>query len=284
MSWEDLRSWDSIRPLVYFLAEDFIPAAMAFGRDVLDFSAGLGDLSRYLLESGAASVTATTPDASPPEGTEGVSWLTGVAAGNIAEHVHGASFDLIAARMVFQFPTWEGDRADPDTMAEEFGRLLRPGGRLVLAFHQFEAFESLAPGKGLESIDRMLDEATGRLADLARVVRFLGLPPREGPSGETGFGLKVPMLVTTLQSRGYSIEVADHPEPFTFPLGIEHMSESELESLGARVMEIKRRHLADLPIDPYQRPEVVRRMLDEIGELMDFVTWPIVRIVARLAE
>lgn len=55
-----------MRPLVYYLREDFIPPAMAAGRDVLDCSAGLGDLSRYLAESGASSVIATMPEARTP--------------------------------------------------------------------------------------------------------------------------------------------------------------------------------------------------------------------------
>jgi len=49
-----------------------------------------------------------------------VEWLTGVAAGNVVESLDGRTFDLVVARMVFQFPTWEGDRADPDTMSAEF--------------------------------------------------------------------------------------------------------------------------------------------------------------------
>lgn len=102
--------------------------------------------------------------------------------------------------------------------------------------------------------------------------------------GETGFGLKVPMLVTTLQTHGFDIETADHPEPFTFPLGMREEDEKEIVGLGDRVMELKARYLADPDESPYDRPQSVRRMLAELSEIMDFVAWPIVRVVARLRD
>ena len=282
MSWEDQRSWHLIRPLVYYLREDFIPPAMAAGSDVLDFSAGLGDLSRYLVDCGAKTVTATLPDTGARDTGGPVRWLDGVAAENIGERLAGFSFDVAAARMVFQFPTWEGDRADPDTMVEQFAKVLRPGGRLVIAFHEFRAFEPV-PARGDPPIaDQVLESATGHLADLARVVRYLGLPPREGPMGETGFGLKIPMLVTTLQTHGFDIEAADHPEPFTLPLALDALDEDEIVELGSRVMELKARFLAAPDPSPYDRPQMVRRMLIELSGLMDFVAWPVVRVVAHL--
>jgi SAM-dependent methyltransferase len=271
-----------MRPLVYYLREDFVPPAMAAGSDVLDFSAGLGDLSQYLVESGAKSVTATLPDTGAPDTGGAVRWLEGVAATNIAERLAGFSFDVAAARMVFQFPTWEGDRADPDTMVEQLARVLRPGGRLVIAFHQFRAFETVPTRGDPPTVAEALDNASGDRVHLARVVRYLGLPPREGPMGETGFGLKIPMLVTTLQTHGFDIETADHPEPFTFPLDLEHLAEVDFIDLGLRVMDLKRRYLAGPDPDPYQRPQTVRRMLIELSQVMDFVAWPIVRVVARL--
>jgi SAM-dependent methyltransferase len=271
-----------MRPLVYYLREDFIPPHLAVGADVLDFSAGLGDLSQYLVESGAKSVTATLPDAGAPRSEGAISWLEGVAAQNIAERLIGNSFDVAAARMVFQFPTWEGDRADPDTMVEQLGQVLRPGGRLVIAFHQFRAFEPVPATGPPPTVEQALDNATGDLAHLARVVRYLGLPPREGPLGETGFGLKIPMLVTTLQTHGFDIETADHPEPFTFPLDLDALNEDEIVELGGRVMDLKRRYLGDPDQSPYQHPQTVRRMLMELSRLLEFAAWPIVRVVARL--
>ena len=273
-----------MRPLVYYLREDFISPAMAAGRDILDFSAGLGDLSRYLIESGARSVTATVPETSPPVPTDAVRWVGDVAADNIAERLPESSFDMGAARMVFQFPTWEGDRADPDTMVEAFARVLRPSGRLVVAFHQFRAFEPVPAQGDPPTADEVLEKATGELARLARVVRYLGLPPREGPLGESGFGLKVPMFVTTLQTHGFDIETADHPEPFTFPLDLDDRSDEDITDLGRRVMDLKSRYLSDPDQTPYDRPGAVRRMLIELSEMFEFVAWPIVRVVARLRD
>lgn len=271
-----------MRPLVYYLREDFIPPAMAIGRDLLDFSAGLGDLSRYLVECGANSVTATLPDEPVPEAEPGIRWLDRVTAGSIAERLAGMSFDVAAARMVFQFPTWEGDRADPDTMVEHLAGVLRPGGRLVIAFHQFRSFEAVPARGAPPDPGEALDAATGDLASLARVVRYLGLPPREGPMGESGFGLKIPMLVTTLQTHGFDIETADHPEPFTLPLDLGDRADEEIVELGHEVMELKRRYLGDPDESPYDRPQTVRRMLVELDRMMEFVAWPIVRVVARV--
>jgi SAM-dependent methyltransferase len=271
-----------MRPLVYYLREDFIPPAMASGRDVLDFSAGLGDLSQYLVESGARSVTATVPDVGTPPVASSIRWLEGVDAGNITERLAVSSFDLVAARMVLQFPTWEGDRADPDTMVRQFGEVLRTGGRLVIAFHQFRAFEPVPATGDLPHAVGALDNAGGDAAHLARVVRYLGLPPREGPMGEFGFGLKIPMLVTTLQTYGFDIEIADDPEPFTFPLDLEGWDEERIIDLGRRVMDLKHRYLADPEQSPYDRPQIVRRMLTELSGLMEFAVWPIARVVARL--
>lgn len=265
-----------MRNLVYYLLEDFVPPQMAHGTDAIDFSAGLGDLSRYLLDSGARSVVATLPETEVPA-SDDIDWRGGIAAGQLGDAFAPASFDLATARMVFQFPTWEGDAADPDTLSEEFARILRPGGRLVLAFHEFIPFEDVPASGPPPEVDAML---AGTDSGRAALVRYLGLPPREGPSGESGFGLKVPMLVTTLQSRGFDIDTADHPEPFTFPNLTEGMAEDELAELGRRVMAVKREHLS-APIPQYERPGVIRKMLVELSDLLDFVTWPIVRIVAR---
>lgn len=273
-TWESVRSWHQMRWLVYYLLEDLVPPEMAAGADILDFSAGLGDLSRYMAEAGARSVLATRPEAEP--GDEGVEWLTGVAAGNVAERLDGRSFDLVVARMVFQFPTWEGDRADPDTMWAEFTEVIRPGGRLVAAFHEFVAIEEEPFGPDLPDVEEVI---TSR-PELGAVVRFLNLPPREGPLGQTGFGLKVPMFINSAVANGFTIESASHVEPFTFPLHLENYRDSDLEALIPEVMELKTRWLAHMS-DPYERPAQIRSMLHELAPKMPHVAWPIVRVVAR---
>ena len=280
MTWEQSRAWHLVRPMVYYLREDFVAPELAADADVLDFSAGLGDLSEYLVASGARSVVATRPESETPDSDGTLRWIGGIAAGQIAAKLPSSSFDLAIARMVFQFPTWEGDRADPDTMAAEFAEVLRPGGRLVLAFHQFASFEKVPSVGPLPSLDELLgrDNRSGPAA----VVRYLGLPPREGPFGETGFGLKVPMLVTTLQSHGFEIEIADHPEPFTMPLALERWSDEELVDLGQRAMELKARYLSDAAQSTYERPAAMKVMLAELSDLYEYEAWPIVRIVARL--
>jgi SAM-dependent methyltransferase len=273
-TWESARSWHLMRWLVYYLLEDLVPPEMAAGADILDFSAGLGDLSRYMSGAGARSVLATRPE--ELAGEDGVEWLTGVATGNVVERLGERSFDLVVARMVFQFPTWEGDRADPDTMLAEFAHVIRPGGRLVVAFHEFVAIEDEPYGPEVPDVEEVL----AARPDLASVVRFLNLPPREGPFGQTGFGLKVPMFVNSLATNGYVIESASHVEPFTFPLHLDRYSDADLQALVPEVMELKARWLAHVA-DPYDRPAAIRSMLSELAPKMPHVAWPIVRIVAR---
>lgn len=265
-----------MRWLVYYLLEDLVPPEMATGAEILDFSAGMGDLSAYMAAAGARSVVATRPEPEPGEEHDGVEWVTGVAAGNLVQRLGERQFDLAVARMVFQFPTWEGDRADPDTMAAEFASILRPGGRLVVAFHEFVALES----DPLDVEPPELEEVLLGRPELEAVVRFLGLPPREGPLGQTGFGLKVPMFINSLVANGFAVEETSHVEPFTYPKDIAGLADGAVEELGERVMEMKRRWLAHIP-NPYERPGRIRSLIVELSELMPHVAWPIVRVVGR---
>ncbi len=265
-----------MRWLVYYLREDLVSPDMATGADILDFSAGLGDLSAYMADCGARSVLATRPEVEPGHEHAGVEWATGVGAGNVVEKLGGRTFDLVVARMVFQFPTWEGDRADPDTMIEEFGSVLRLGGRLVAAFHEFVSLEGHPSSSELPDVSTVLDTNP----HLGALVEYLSLPPREGPLGETGFGLKVPMFVDSLVSHGFAIETVDNPEAFTFPVALEGLSDDDLVELGDRVMELKSFLVAHVP-DRYDRPARVRRMLVELAGIMPHVAWPIARVVAR---
>jgi SAM-dependent methyltransferase len=249
---------------------------MAAGADILDFSAGLGDLSAYMSDSGARSVLATRPEREPGIGHDGVEWATGIGAGNVVEKLGGRKFDLVVVRMVFQFPTWVGDRADPDTMIEEFAEVLRPGGRLVAAFHEFVSLEGHPSSPDLPEVSTVIETNP----HLGALVEYLSLPPREGPLGETGFGLKVPMFIDSLVSNGFAIETADNPEAFTFPVALDGQSDHDVIELGDRVMALKSALLAHVP-DPYDRPGRVREMLVTLAEFMPHVAWPIARVVAR---
>lgn len=275
-TWESQRAWHLMRWLVYYLKENLVPPDTAAGAEVLDFSAGLGDLSAYMASVGARSVVASRPESEPGDPHEGVTWATGVATGNVVEKLGGRAFDLVVARMVFQFPTWEGDRADPDTMLEEFCQVLRPGGVLIAAFHEFVPLEGHPNSRDLPDPGSLIDANPA----LGSLVKYLNLPPREGPLGQTGFGLKVPMFIDSLAAKGFAIERADNPEPFTFPLSLGDMSDQEILDLGQRVIELKRSALANVP-DRYERPARIREMLVDLGDIMPHVAWPIARVVAR---
>lgn len=116
--------------------------------------------------------------------------------------------------------------------------------------------------------------------ELAAVVRYLNLPPREGPIGQTGFGLKIPMFINSLAANGLTVESASYPEPFTFPTQTGELTNAEIEELGNRVMDLKARWLARVS-DPYDRPARARAMSVELGKMMPHVSWPIVRVVGR---
>jgi hypothetical protein len=80
-----------------------------------------------------------------------------------------------------------------------------------------------------------------------------------------------------LQTHGFDIETADHPEPFTFPLALSEEDEKEIVDLGNRVMKLKARCL----VHPDESlTQSVRRLLAELSRLMEFPAWPIRRVVA----
>lgn len=302
-AWERARQWRVLRRFVYYLMEDFLPPMWIPGSRLVDFSGGAGDLAVYATEHGAAEVTITVPDEDgrrPAGLPEEVRFLPGVTASNLADRLPPSSVDLFCARMVFQFPTWEGDRADPDTMLAAIAGVLAPEGRAILAVHEFFPLQRYPSVAAEFDADRMLDrldrlaEGTGqdelaraeaqRLAGLVELVRTLGLPPREGPAGETGFGLKVPMLVESLVRAGLDIERAEHVEPFTFPVGFERMLHDDPDVTAARADQVyaaKRRAFADPDIDPYARPARVRELLEEVASITPIVWVPIIRLVGR---
>jgi SAM-dependent methyltransferase len=303
--WERERRWPLMRPFVYYLVEDFVPPDWIPGSRIVDFSAGLGDLTAYLLDHDAEHVIATVPetDFSAPLERARLDWRTGVLASRISEAFEPESVDLFCARMVFQFPRWEDEGVDVDVMLEQIAKVLAPGGRVLVATHAFfplQNYPSLANEHDSElllaRLRQMADEAPGdaheilaedarRLGGLAEMVQYLGLPPRWSDSGRTGYGLRVPALVNSFLRGGYELEVVEDVEPFTYPLATWERFDSEEETireLGAEVFSIKRRRLlSPAAADPYLRPGVVLEMLEEIRRVVDVVTVPIVRVAAR---
>jgi hypothetical protein len=208
--------------------------------------------------------------------------------------------------MVFQFPRWEDEQADVDVMLEQIREILAPGGRIVIASHALFPLQTLSSLENERDsevlLDRLVSLAAGaphdvheilteeaqRLTGLTELVRYLGLPPRESPIGETGYGLRVPALVNSFVRAGFDLELVDDVEPFTYPLGVWEQFEAHPEAmaeLGRAVFEIKRRWITDPRFrDPYVRPSVLRRMLQEIRWLVPIVKVPIVRVVACRPE
>jgi SAM-dependent methyltransferase len=306
--WERERGWPLMRPFVYYLVENFVPSSWVSGARVVDFSAGLGDLTTYLAGHDPAAVIATVPErhGPRPDLPAGVALRTGVLASRIAAALDAESVDLFCARMVFQFPRWEDEEVDVDVMLEQIRRVLAPGGRVVVATHAFfplQNYSSLQDeadsGALLDRLVRLaagaphdvheiLTEEAQRLSGLTEMVRYLGLPPRESSMGVTGYGLRVPALVNSFIRAGLQLEVVDDIEPFTYPLGVWEQFDSNPEGiaeLGHAVFQIKRRWLTDERYDdPYARPALIKRMLQEIRWLVPIVRVPIVRVAARRVE
>ncbi len=304
--WERERRWPLMRPFVYYLVENFVPPEWIRGARAVDFSTGLGDLSVYLARHEPAAVVATIPErdtsAAPPLPPV-VELRRGVLASRIADALEESSADLFCARMVFQFPRWEDEGVDVDVMLDQIRHVLTPGGRVVVTTHAFfplQNYPSLQDEADSEELlDRLVALAAGsprdvheilteeaqRLAGLTEMVRYLGLPPRESSTGMTGYGLRVPSLVDSFIRAGLTLETVDDVEPFTYPLGTWELFDTapdHVRELGDTVFRIKRRWLTDPRYaDPYGRPGLIRRMLQEIRWLVPIVWVPIVRVVAR---
>ncbi len=295
MSWELQRNWDIVRYIVYYLIENLVPPDLIPGKQVVDFSAGLGDLSEYIYTKEPAFLTATSPDdvAAPPflKGKPGFDFIPGVEARKIRQNFEPESVDLFVARMVFQFPTSEEDRIDVDGMLAQIHTVLRPGGRLIICSHEFTQLDEHPDDRDLP-FDQYLKElpahhggrSARRIKGLVEMIQSIGIPPREGVHGQTGFGLKGLMAVDSFVKCGYQIENASEIEDFTFPIGISHdLSEREAyyRDLAEKVFKIKRTHILSPEFeDKYTRPSVLRKILTEISTLHPFVTVPIFKIQA----
>lgn len=292
-----------MRRFVYYQRENFVGSDLIRGRDVIDYSAGLGDLSAYVDSLSPSSLVATAPEFHAPRPDmlpDSARWTTGVGAGRISSTLPAKSADVILARMVIQFPTTEADDVDVDEILRQMHGVLRGDGTIVVATHSFfslprfegdhsKAEDHLAAVHSdvvslLDAPDTFTRGVARETAGLIELVRYLGLPPRDGPFGRTGFGLKIPMLVNSFLKEGFVVDGVEEIEPFTFPIDLE-ASIADLgttpDELGTRVMDIKRGYLTSIEAnDPYLRPAVLANMIEEIRGLLPVTAVPIVRISA----
>lgn len=293
-TWELQRNWDIVRYIVYYLVEDLISPDQVKGRDIVDFSSGLGDLSEYIYSQDPNSLIATSPDDVPPprnlEDKPGFAFIPNLSADQIKGKLEPNSVDLFVARMVFQFPTDEDDRIDVDGMLAQIFKVLRNGGRLVICSHEFTQLNDDPESWDLplkDYLGRLLNTYTGREAariqGLIELITAIGLPPREGVHGQTGFGLKGLMAVDSFVKAGFKIESSAEIEDFTFPMGISRDLVERKDyyvQLAEQVFGIKR-SMINTPAfkDKYSRPAVLKNIVRELNKLHPFVTVPIFKIV-----
>jgi hypothetical protein len=293
-SWELLHNWDIVRYLVYYLIEDLVSPELIPGKDVIDFSAGLGDLSAYLFAQNPRSLTATSPDDRPPEilsDKPGIDFVPHLTAQSLSQKLQPASADLFVARMVFQFPTDQRDHIDVDGMLSQIYQILRPGGELIICSHEFTQLSDDPEDWDLpleEYLTVLPERYTGTHQDKVRglieMIKTIGLPPREGVHGQTGFGLKGFMAIDSFVQAGFRIKSAGEIEDFTYPVGISTDFNSRREhyrELAQQVFAIKQQHILSPQFqNKYTRPTALKTILREINQLHDFVSVPIFKIHA----
>ena len=275
--------------------EDLVAPDQISVKDIVDFSSGLGDLSEYLYSHNPKSLTTTSPDnvSSPPRlaGKPDFRFIPNLSAVQINQEFAPNSIDLFIARMVFQFPTDERDRIDVDGMLGQIFTILRPGGRLIICSHEFTQLDDhpedwdLPLGSYLANLlAGQSDRHTAHIQGLIELIEAIGLPPREGVHGQTGFGLKALMAVDSFVQAGFKIESAAEIEDFTFPVGISHdllNRKDYYQELGQQVFAIKQAHINTPAFaDKYARPAVLKTILQKINKLHHFVTVPIFKIQA----
>jgi hypothetical protein len=293
-SWELQHNWDIVRYIVYYLIENLVPPELIPGKDVIDFSTGLGDLSAYIYTHKPRSLTATSPDDHPPEsltGKLGFDFIPHLSAQTMSQKLQATSADLFVARMVFQFPTDQRDDIDVDGMLHQVYKILRPGGNLIFCSHDFTQLSDDPEDWDLPLEDYLTalpDRLTGahqeKVRGLIEMIKTIGLPPREGVHGQTGFGLKGFMTVDSVVQAGFTIKSAGEIEDFTYPVGISKDFTTRREhyhQLAQQVFAIKQQHILSPHYqNKYTRPAILKTILREINQLHDFVSVPVFKIHA----
>jgi SAM-dependent methyltransferase len=294
-SWELQRHWDIVRYLVYYLIEDLVPPGLIPDKDVIDFSAGLGDLSTYIYSQKPRSLTATSPGDFIPialANKSEIDFIPHVPAKALSQKLLPDSADLFVARMVFQFPTDQRDAIDVDGMLNQIYKILRPGGELIICSHEFTQIGDAVEEDWDLPLEDYLATLPGRYTGvelertrgLIEMIKTIGLPPREGVHGQTGFGLKGIMAIDSFVQAGFKIKSAGEIEDFTFPVGIStDFSErrEDYQILAKKVFAIKKQYILSTQFeDKYTRTSVLKTILQEINKLHDFVSVPIFKIHA----
>ena len=80
------------------------------------------------------------------------------------------------------------------------------------------------------------------LNGLIELIQTIGIPPREGIHGQTGYGLKPLMTVDSFIQAGFHIERCEEIEDFTFPIGLSteiSKRSAYYEKLSKKVFSIK---------------------------------------------
>ena len=299
-TWEALRKWETVRYLVYYLRENFVGKEFVSGKEVIDFSCGLGDLSTYFADCGAKKVYSTLPEkAECPtrlQNVDSVEFRPNVSAKDISKNFSPQSIDVFTARMVFQFPTDEVDSIDVDGMLSQVAQILRPEGRLFVCSHEYTEIDDSLHTWGLplskyfkKALELSSGEELARRRGLIELIKTIGIPPREGVHGQTGFGLKALMFVDSLVKHGFEIEECGEIEDFTFPIGLGEalsggdsaLSMNVFSKLSKDVFPLKEKCITSADYaDKYKRPAVLGELLRELLKMHSFATIPIFAVRA----